>query len=415
MEYLLGGKHEVEILAVEGVREDGAGKMASDFHSLSELNPGLKGHLFHIALAFQPEEREINNEEMVRISLKYMRRMKIDPENTAWAIVRHTERDHQHVHLVISRVDYDGKTISDSHSHANSLTACRKIEKEHGLINAVETGATRKRIAAEPSRAWLESKAFIRDVGSWCLPHVAHIDELVDVFKKEKIEGHLVYRKNGEVQGIYFEHNKQRVKGSAVDRGYSLNNLLSTIDGQRERVLAEREQLRQFDRALTVGSNAISGFVRAVDTYSQQQASDKRVADAAAAAAALAAEQAAAQRLVDAAREKALRVAEEQARIREEERLEIGKKCGQVLKTANYVYGDNQIAKPMKAGGVIVDAEKKYSLEGSQNRFSTDEINVGGRSLTVVKEEKYVSNDVQRTRDYDADIARRAEDKGLTR
>jgi hypothetical protein len=50
-----------------------------------------------------------------------------------YAVVRHTDRDHDHAHIVASRVRLDGTTVSDSWDYHRSEAAIRQLEQEYGL------------------------------------------------------------------------------------------------------------------------------------------------------------------------------------------------------------------------------------------------------------------------------------------
>ena len=81
------------------------------------LNPGVKKPVGRIMLSFDPKDTpKLTDAYMLRIAQEYMERMGIT--NTQYTIVRHSEKPHQHVHIIYNRVDNDGKIISDSNNFA---------------------------------------------------------------------------------------------------------------------------------------------------------------------------------------------------------------------------------------------------------------------------------------------------------
>lgn len=54
-------------------------------------------------------------------------------KNTQYIVVRHYDREHPHIHLVINRVDNDGKTISDSNDRIRNNRVCRELTIKYGL------------------------------------------------------------------------------------------------------------------------------------------------------------------------------------------------------------------------------------------------------------------------------------------
>ena len=80
----------------------------------------LKNPVYHISLDFAHEDApKLTDELMVEIAREYMRRMGIT--NTQYIVCRHTDREHQHLHIVANRVDNDGNTISDSNDNVRNV------------------------------------------------------------------------------------------------------------------------------------------------------------------------------------------------------------------------------------------------------------------------------------------------------
>ena len=79
------------------------------------LNPGIKQPVGRAMLSFDPKDTpRLTDEYMTKLAQEYMQRMGI--VNTQYTIVRHSEKKHQHVHIIYNRVDNDGKVISNSNN-----------------------------------------------------------------------------------------------------------------------------------------------------------------------------------------------------------------------------------------------------------------------------------------------------------
>ena len=89
---------------------------------------------------------------MTQIAKEYMDAMGI--KNTPYVIVRHTDADHPHCHLMFSRVDYDGKIIKPVTNWHRNKRVCRDITERHGLTIAEDSLSldTSKLRGAEKSR-----------------------------------------------------------------------------------------------------------------------------------------------------------------------------------------------------------------------------------------------------------------------
>ena len=98
------------------------------------LNPGVKKPVGRIMLSFDPKDTpKLTDAYMVRIAQEYMERMAIT--NTQYTIVRHSEKPHQHVHIIYNRVDNDGKLIGDSNNFSRSRDICKDITLREGPLS----------------------------------------------------------------------------------------------------------------------------------------------------------------------------------------------------------------------------------------------------------------------------------------
>lgn len=241
--YVFEEDKQAEVLVAEGVRADSAARMAADFNAQRELNPQLGKAVMHVALAWPAEEKEqLSNERMAELARAYLQAMKVDPEGTQWALVRHHDQAHPHAHLIVNRVDNDGATVSDQHNYRNSMEACHKLEKQYGLVSAQEVGQDNRRAVREqlPERA--AAKLYVQDALSRHLPHATSAEELTAAMQRDGIGVQATYQK-GKLQAVVFEHEGHHLKGSELGRAYSGNNLAKTLDAQQEQVQQQRTEL----------------------------------------------------------------------------------------------------------------------------------------------------------------------------
>jgi len=240
-----------EVLAAHGVRTDSAAHMAADFDMVRAMRPGLGKAVLHVALAFPAEEKEkVTNEVMGRIAQDYLKGMNIDPENTQWAVVRHQDKTHPHMHLVVNRVDLDGQTVSDQFVRSRSVDVCKGIEQQYGLIvadqvgrkQALEIGPTPAQAKAakaqdpkaEQSAEWSRARQDIGRALSYTAGQARSFEELREALRPRGIELELTRRKDGSPAGVVFAQDGHRVKGSQVGREYSAGNLETGFAKARE-------------------------------------------------------------------------------------------------------------------------------------------------------------------------------------
>jgi hypothetical protein len=237
-----------EVLAAHGVRTESAAHMAADFDAVRAMRPGLGKAVLHVALAFPVEEKEkVTNEVMGRIAQDYLKGLRIDPENTQWAVVRHQDKTHPHMHLVVNRVDLDGQTVSDQFIRSRSVDVCKSIEQAYGLIVADQVGRQQGReIGPTPaqqkattpkeqqSAEWSRARQDIGRALSYTAGQARSFDELREALRPRSIGLELTRRKDGRPAGVVFEQDGHRVKGSQVGREYSAGNLETGFAKVRE-------------------------------------------------------------------------------------------------------------------------------------------------------------------------------------
>ena len=239
--YVAREEKEGEILAVNGVRDTSAADMAEDFDVQRELRPKLGRAVMHVALAWPPEEKAMSNELMLKLTLGWMKELKIDPENTQWSLTRHSDKKHPHGHLIINRVDNDGAVVSDQKNFDKSVAACRKLEKQYGLVNAKEAGQTTRRAAPEKLSEREAAKLYVQDSESRQKPLAAWPQEMLAGMKADGIKPQATYGPDGKLRTVVYVYKGFHFKGSELGRECSGGNVATTIDEQRDNVLAQRK------------------------------------------------------------------------------------------------------------------------------------------------------------------------------
>lgn len=105
-------KDKAQLLYAEGVRMNDKDSIIRDFITQSKMNPKIAKPVAHISLDFSVQDKaRLTDKFMVGIAQEYLKKMGY--ENTQYIIARHHDTDHPHVHLVINRINNDGKRITD--------------------------------------------------------------------------------------------------------------------------------------------------------------------------------------------------------------------------------------------------------------------------------------------------------------
>ena len=100
-----------ELLIAGGLRYYNLKMMAVCFQIQQQLRPEKKQACFHSILSFYPGEKP-SDELMKEIARKYLKELGI--VNTQYAVSKHTDKAHLHLHIVANMVNTDVGVISDS-------------------------------------------------------------------------------------------------------------------------------------------------------------------------------------------------------------------------------------------------------------------------------------------------------------
>lgn len=102
--------------------------------SLRELRPDCKKPVLHFSLS-QPagKENRMTDEQWQKAAQKFLKKMGL--ENHSYYAVRHNDTDHDHIHLTVNKIGFDGKLWDTDKSAMRAMAACTEIENEMGLAH----------------------------------------------------------------------------------------------------------------------------------------------------------------------------------------------------------------------------------------------------------------------------------------
>lgn len=105
-------------------------ELAAEFRFSRQLNPKVSRAVYHASLSL-PHKESLDDDTWHEIAQKYLQEMGFDMNQ--YMVVRHVDREHDHAHIVASRIRLDGTTVSDSWDYRRSEAVIRKLEQEYNL------------------------------------------------------------------------------------------------------------------------------------------------------------------------------------------------------------------------------------------------------------------------------------------
>ncbi len=105
-------------------------ELAKEFGEVRKLRPKLGKAVLHVSLSAAPGEH-LTDEQWKQIAQRYLLGMGL--ENNQYLVTRHTDTEHEHVHLLVNRIRFDGDVTSDSHDYRRHEVLMRAIERDYDL------------------------------------------------------------------------------------------------------------------------------------------------------------------------------------------------------------------------------------------------------------------------------------------
>ena len=145
-EYLFKDGKEAEIIGGDRVLlEPNATELASQFDWIASTRPTTKKPVKHLSIGFAPADGEVDDSTKLAISEAIVN--KLGYTNNQWVAIAHGRNDpghdwqhhHDHLHIVINGIDFNGDRVSDSFDKTRLEKILRELEVEHKLTKVVSS------------------------------------------------------------------------------------------------------------------------------------------------------------------------------------------------------------------------------------------------------------------------------------
>ncbi|NDP21385.1 MAG: relaxase/mobilization nuclease domain-containing protein [Paludibacter sp.] len=114
-------------------------EIVEEMKVIQDLNQRATNKTFSLVLSPDiKDSQKLTNKELKEIAQDYLTRLGIDPVKQQYVAFVHTEKQHKHIHIIASRVQPNGKLISDHHIGKRGQWIAHEIAKERGLVSAKE-------------------------------------------------------------------------------------------------------------------------------------------------------------------------------------------------------------------------------------------------------------------------------------
>lgn len=212
----------------------------SDYMFLfSSLNDRVKLPYSEITLNLSPGER-LSEDNWINLSKEYMEKMGYG--NCCYSVILNLDKDHSHVHILHSRIDSEGKSVSNSLDYKRSEKFARDLEKKYNLISLTENERVKERLSSISSQRYYFDNALKKAVKNYAvkerlmkiLSSSGAVDLLGDKLLKSKLSNKewmsvlgsheydavlSILKKGGFLKSLYKDELLSR-----LDKSYAISN-----------------------------------------------------------------------------------------------------------------------------------------------------------------------------------------------
>jgi hypothetical protein len=218
-----------------------ARELAREFRLSRQLNPEAEKVVHHVSLSLSPDE-QLDNDTWCLVADKYIEEMGYKANQ--YAIYRHSDRNHDHIHICASRISLDdGKITRDSWEYVRSEKIIRQLELEYGLQ---QTLSSKEKLNRAPSvgqqrrieREQLSYEQGLRDTA----PQQSIKTQLIELIDRATVDKltmpQLMERlqlfgvevrhgltRNGKSKGISYSWNDHKFSGTSLGPAYTFPGL----------------------------------------------------------------------------------------------------------------------------------------------------------------------------------------------
>lgn len=217
---------------------EGRRAMAEDIARPSQQRKPITDPVGHISLDFHPGDApKMTDEFMTEVAQDYMRQMGLT--NTPYIVVRHYDKAHPHCHIVFSRVDYDGKILTQTTNFKKNERVCKALNLKHRLIQG------KSKLNTDVSKLRGKEKVryqLVRDIARvYLTPSVTDWKSYVGMLHRNGITVREKIGKSGRVN-LYYGVGKQEFWYKKLDPFFSRENLELKFRARREKRQEARVQ-----------------------------------------------------------------------------------------------------------------------------------------------------------------------------
>ncbi len=225
-------------------------ELAAEFGEIRKLRPTVGKAVLHVSLSAAPGEK-LTDEQWREIGQRYLRGMGLT--NNQYLITRHTDTEHEHVHILVNRIGFDGQVVSDSMDWRRQEAIMREVERDLGLrpvapsIEAGRAAPTKGEIEHAIRTGQPSARQQLQQLCDACAQGCHSFTEYVERLEAVGVEVIPTVQQGGaKLSGIQYRLDGIIMKGSDLGRAYAAAGIQKRgISYEQDRDFAAVERCRE--------------------------------------------------------------------------------------------------------------------------------------------------------------------------
>lgn len=204
------------------------------------LRPNLRKYFYHTSINFPPAEN-LSNALMLQIGQDYLRESGFTQHQ--YIMFRHHDANHPHLHILVNRIDYDGKVLSDSNDFANCEKILRSLEQKYNLTQVISSKQAQQRAITKDEMEMMKRtnspshKIVLQSIIKIVLGSRKKLScsEFIKALNSKGVNTLFNQASTGYVSGITYSYKGFTIKGAKLGNDFKWTSIKNQIDYQQER------------------------------------------------------------------------------------------------------------------------------------------------------------------------------------
>ena len=224
--YVLAGDAR---LIGDNMSGDSPTELAWEFRLVSNKNERVQKPVLHLSFSPEPDDRPLNDLEYSMITQDLLNGLNL--EDNQFLLVEHRDTEFNgkvrpHCHIVINRVNFDGKCNDDYHDYYRAQKVLRQIEKDYKLIERPSSWEVEEK-KGPPLRQ--DETKYIQEAIKQAASDKPEMPTFISRLQDNNIDVKCRITRTGKLQGISYAYNGKAFKGRQLGKDYTHQGIQSKL------------------------------------------------------------------------------------------------------------------------------------------------------------------------------------------